>query len=130
MLDQSINVFGMLHCVESNARHTDSVLSASVDEEAFHHMPDVTYGADLIEDDLPTNHEYLDESTRRPNTKATVQRQNSEDMISPALEDSVLEVKKSELGTETIRILMDEPFDVEPNYWDNLPVISQGPEEE
>ncbi|ORX39665.1 hypothetical protein BD324DRAFT_648300 [Kockovaella imperatae] len=100
---------------------------ASVDEEAFHRMPDVAYGADLIEDDLPTNLEYLDETShRQPKTK----RSPDEDLIASALESSVLETNRAPVNGETIRILVDDPFDQEPDYWNDLPVLSGASEED
>ena len=106
-LDKSIDVF------------------ASVDEEAFNRMPDITSGADLIEDDLPTNPDYLERSTKRASGLQNDQQQEILSSWQPGGHgDDVDQSLSAELNGETIRILYDQPLETEENYWDKLPVVT------
>lgn len=108
MLDESINVF------------------ASVDENAFNRIPDMISGADLIEDDLPTNLDYLDHATRR--IEVDKDRLTGESLRSwQATGESDLDVRlNSEVNGETVKILYDQPFEMDEGYWDRLSPVSRG----
>ncbi|KAL1411170.1 autophagy-related protein 2 [Vanrija albida] len=104
-LDQTIDVF------------------ASVDLDAFGQAPEIVSGADMIEDDLPTNLDYLDNAARQSKTAPKVDRVTGESLRSwESTDDEVL--VHGDVRGGTVRILMTEPFEEEPNYWDTLPVLS------
>ncbi|GFZ46386.1 Autophagy-related protein 2 [Saitozyma sp. JCM 24511] len=110
MLEHSINVF------------------SSVDEEAFKRIPDIVSGADMIEDDLPTNLDYLDAATRHLAAALTMDRSTGETLRTWQTEGDRGDLDRfaGEVNGETIKILYNLPFDVEENYWDTLPVIRNG----
>jgi autophagy-related protein 2 len=106
-LDESINVF------------------ASIDEDAFNRIPELISGADLIEDDLPTNLDYLDHATRHSEVNAD--RATGETLRSwQTTEGDVDSRLNSEVNGETIKVLYHEPFEMEEDYWDTLPPTSRG----
>lgn len=93
---------------------------SSIDEDAFRQIPDISSGADLIEDDLPTNLDYLDTATR-PHQGIATDRSTGESLRSwQATHDD----GSADVG-ETIKILL-EHFEVDENYWDNLPALEPG----
>ncbi|WWD01656.1 hypothetical protein V866_008601 [Kwoniella sp. B9012] len=106
-LDRSINVFD------------------SIDEQAFNLIPDIVSGADMIEDDLPTNLDYLDRASRMRTSQPTMDRTTGESLRSWQTDDG-----EGELGGETIKILLNERFDMDENYWENLPVLNKGYDDE
>lgn len=83
-------------------------------------MPDIVSGADLIEDDLPTNLDYLD-TTTRPRRSLSTDRSTGESLRSwqAASDEDVVE------GGDTIKVLLDS-FDISQDYWENLPTMSAG----
>lgn len=92
----------------------------SIEENAFNRIPDIASGADLIEDDLPTNLDYLDTATR-PRHGVVTDRSAGETLHSwQATHDD----GSAEAG-ETIKILLDH-FDVNEGYWDHLPALTTG----
>ncbi|TXT13731.1 hypothetical protein VHUM_01098 [Vanrija humicola] len=104
-LDQTIDVF------------------ASVDLDAFGQAPEIVSGADMIEDDLPTNLDYLDNAARQSKTAPNVDRSTGESLRSwESTDDEVL--IHGDVRGGTVRILMTEPFEEDPNYWNTLPVLS------
>jgi autophagy-related protein 2 len=104
-LDQSIDVF------------------ASVDLDAFGKAPDVISGADMIDDDLPTNLDYLDHAA---GAKApAIDRHTGESLRSWETPDDAPHIQ-NDLGGGTIKVLMPEPFDEQPDYWNTLPVLKGG----
>ncbi|CAK9781050.1 hypothetical protein CC85DRAFT_269388 [Cutaneotrichosporon oleaginosum] len=104
-LDKSIDVF------------------ASVDLDAFGQAPDVISGADMIDDDLPTNLDYLDHAA---GAKApAVDRHTGETLRSWETPDEAPQIQ-NDLGGGTIKIFSSEPFEEDPDYWNNLPVLSNG----
>jgi autophagy-related protein 2 len=111
MLEHSINVF------------------SSVDEDAFRRINDIVSGgdADMIEDDLPTNLDYLDEATRRANALST-DRSTGETLRTWQTEGDHLSEEggkvAAEVNGETIKILYSGPVEMEEGYWDNLPVLN------
>lgn len=97
-LDQSVDVF------------------ASVDLEAFNQAPEVASTVDMIDDDLPTNLDYLDHAAgAKP---SPVDRQTGESLRSWETPE---EDHSMDLNRGTIKILMNEPFDEGDDYWNNLP---------
>ncbi|WVW83423.1 hypothetical protein I302_105443 [Kwoniella bestiolae CBS 10118] len=106
-LDRSINVFD------------------SIDEQAFNLIPDIVSGADMIEDDLPTNLDYLDRASRLASNQPTLDKATGESLRSWQTDDG-----EGELGGETIKILLNEGFDMDENYWDSLPVLNKGYDDE
>ena len=78
-------------------------------------------GADLIEDDLPTNLDYLDHASRRH----SVDKGPAETLHSWQTDDADTRFS-SEVNGETIKILLHEPFDADEQYWENLPVVNGG----
>jgi autophagy-related protein 2 len=107
--------------------HSINVLS-SVDEEAFKRIPDIVSGADMIEDDLPTNLDYLDAATRHSAAALTMDRSTGETLRTWQTEGDRGDLDRfaGEVNGETIKILYNLPFDVEENYWHTLPVIRNG----
>ncbi|WVQ98559.1 hypothetical protein IAU59_005685 [Kwoniella sp. CBS 9459] len=101
-LDRSVNVFD------------------SIDEHAFNLVPDIVSGADMIEDDLPTHLDYLDRATRLSENKPSHDRSTGESLRTWQTEDEI------EVGAETINILYKEPFELEEDYWDTLPILNKG----
>lgn len=103
-LDRSINVF------------------ASLDEEAFRRMPDLTSGVDMIDDDLPTNLDYLDTATKQPANEVVADKTTGETLRSWQTDaDNDFVQTEGDSSDGTIRILLKEPIDLEDeNYWDNL----------
>lgn len=82
-------------------------------------MPDIGAGADLIEDDLPTNLDYLD-TTTRPHSVPT-DRTTGESLRSwqATSEEGAAE------GGDSIKILLDT-FDVQEDYWESLSAAGAG----
>ncbi|OCF39156.1 hypothetical protein I317_07055 [Kwoniella heveanensis CBS 569] len=105
-LERSINVFD------------------SIDEDAFNLVPDIASGADMIEDDLPTNLDYLDRATRVSDNRPTHDRGTGESLRMWQTED------EDEIGGETIKILYKEPFLLDEDYWDTLPILNRGYEDD
>lgn len=73
----------------------------------------------MIEDDLPTNLDYLDTTTRPhsiPTDKYTGESLRSWQATS---EEGTTE------GGDTVRILLDK-FDVQEDYWESLPAGGEG----
>ena len=77
----------------------------------------------MIEDDLPTNLDYLDTATR-PRQGLSTDRSTGESLRSwQATHDD----GSAEVG-ETVKILVDD-FEMEEDYWDNLPALEPGHDE-
>jgi len=92
----------------------------SIEEDAFRQIPDISSGADLIEDDLPTNLDYLDTATR-PRHGVSTDRSTGESLRSwQATHDD----GSADVG-ETVKVLL-EHFDEDEDYWDNLPALEPG----
>jgi autophagy-related protein 2 len=105
---------------------------ASVDELAFKKMPEVGPAPDMINDDLPTNLEYLDESFGA----AAGLRELSDDDLEFDVEDAELNVTSisgtpmsgvvSRVGGETIKMLQEEGIHMLDNFYDTLPPETAG----
>ncbi|KAJ6547632.1 hypothetical protein B0H19DRAFT_1221605 [Mycena capillaripes] len=98
-------------------------LMASVDDLAFKRVPDVGPPPDMINDDLPTNMDYLDESF---GTAAGLRELRDEDLDDFDVDDS-LETSPpvagvvSKVGGETVKMLRPEGLRVVEHYFDTLP---------
>jgi autophagy-related protein 2 len=105
----------------------DEVSIASVDEHAFRQVPDVGPAPDMINDDLPSNLDYLDVSF---GTAAGLRELRDDDVDEFDLEDA--EVGRvtptqhsrqlgvvSNVGGETIKIL--RPLTIVEHHFDTLP---------
>lgn len=101
-LDQSVDVFG------------------SVDLDAFNQAPEMASGVDMIDDDLPTNLDYLDHAAG-PKPSA-IDKQTGESLRSWETPDDSHEISS---GRDTIRILDPEPFEEDEDYWNDLPEQQQ-----
>lgn len=88
-------------------------------------MPDITSGADLIDDDLPANLDYLDQTARSTGKTPTSNIDAGESLRSWFAGDADVSFA-SEVNGETIKILYDDPFEVNKSYWEDLPVLSGG----
>ena len=97
----------------------------SVDEDAFNRLPDVISGADLIDDDLPTNLDYIDEAIKTSVKSSRKDPLNGEGLRSWYAGDTDAKLA-SEASGETIKILYNEPFELEEGYWASLPVVTAG----
>ncbi|KAL7422146.1 autophagy-related protein 2 [Cryptotrichosporon argae] len=96
---------------------------ASIDNDAFTAAPDITSGADMMDDDLPTNLDYLDHAARqalRAPGSAT-----SETLRSWEHADD--DTGRRE-GGETVRVFDGPRWEMEEEYWENLPALWQGEE--
>jgi autophagy-related protein 2 len=105
--------------------HSPSRLTLdSIEENAFRQIPDISSGADLIEDDLPTNLDYLDAATL-PRQGISTDRSTGESLRSwqATHDDGTVEVG------ETVKILVHD-FEMDENYWDNLPALEPGHHDE
>jgi autophagy-related protein 2 len=118
--------------VSTPGHHADSwteFLKASVDEHAFKRIPEVEPGPDMINDDLPTNLDYLDESF---GTAAGLRELRDDDLddfdtkeqeigqMTPTTSAAQLGII-SKIGGETIKILRPEGIQIIDNYFDYLP---------
>jgi len=85
----------------------------------------------MIDDDLPTNLDYLDQSTR-PVPAHLKDRSAGETLRTwePAGFGEDDHRFAAELNGETIRILYEKPFDMIEDYLDTLPVVNGGYGEE
>ncbi|WRT66888.1 uncharacterized protein IL334_003851 [Kwoniella shivajii] len=93
----------------------------SIDDQAFNLVPDIVSGADMIEDDLPTNLDYLDRASRLASNQPTMDKLTGETLRSWQTDEG-----EGELGGETIKILLEEQFDMNENYWNELPILHKG----
>ncbi|KAJ6630872.1 hypothetical protein B0H10DRAFT_2160244 [Mycena sp. CBHHK59/15] len=102
-------------------------LMASVDDLAFKRVPEVGPAPDMINDDLPTNMDYLDESF---GAAAGLRELRDDDLDDFDVEDSVDRGSPppgvtpgivSKVGGETIKILRPEGLHIVENYFDTIP---------
>jgi autophagy-related protein 2 len=94
--------------------------TGSIDEDTFRRLPDPISGMDLIEDDLPTNLDYLDAASR---TKREAAGDGSEGLRAWQTEHDDLDNNlASEINGETIKILVPGPISLQEDYWDTLPI--------
>ncbi|TBU50794.1 hypothetical protein BD309DRAFT_907025 [Dichomitus squalens] len=101
-------------------------LLASLDEQAFRRLPEVGAAPDMIEDDLPTNADYLDEHF---GAAAGLRDFSDEEFEVSDLEGSYVQSApiggakspSSTFGGETIRMLRPEGLRIVENYFETLP---------
>ncbi|KAK8870012.1 hypothetical protein IAR55_000582 [Kwoniella newhampshirensis] len=98
---------------------------ASVDEDAFNRIPDIVSGADMIDDDLPHNLDYLDHALRRSGSVPTADSVTGESLRAWQTADG-----EAEIGAQTIKILFTDVFDMDEDYWESLPVLTKGSEDD
>lgn len=109
-----------------------SIFQASVDELAFKKMPEVGPAPDMINDDLPTNLEYLDESF---GAAAGLRELSDDDLEGFEIEETDLDKVTtsaaaggsvpgivSRVGGETIKMLRSEGVHIVDNFFDTLPL--------
>ena len=104
-----------------------------MDDEAFRQLPDLTSGLDLVEDDLPNNLDYLDSTAARQVKGADAAHKEGmqswetehDEYAAPAESMFAAEVKG-----ETVKILVDGPVELVEHYWETLPVLALGDNEE
>jgi autophagy-related protein 2 len=99
---------------------------ASIDLDAFGQPPvDIGAGADMIEDDLPTNLDYLDTAARQHAAAPRVDRKTGETLRSWETTDDVMHIAE---GGATIKVFLPDAFEDAPGYWDAMPVVKAGNE--
>ncbi|KAI0928435.1 hypothetical protein AcW1_005680 [Taiwanofungus camphoratus] len=109
----------------SEASHSSQGLLSSLDEHAFRQLPEVGAAPDMINDDLPTNVDYLDESF---GTAAGLRELSDDEFDEFGFDSSeAAQVGRSDhqgvvssFGGETIRMLRPEGIRMVPNYYDTL----------
>jgi autophagy-related protein 2 len=113
----------MSKCVKFDLDRSNRRLQDSLDDQAFRRLPEVGAAPDMINDDLPSNPDYLDASF---GTAAGFRELRDDDLdefdvddipISAASQTGVI----SNVGGETIRILSEEGIRFVENYFNKLP---------
>lgn len=109
------------------------ICAASVEEHAFHRMPELGPAPDMINDDLPTNLDYLDDSF---GTAAGLRELRDDDLDdfdredladfgpvpgSVPLQSNVI----SSVGGETIRMIAPQGIHIVEHYFNTLPAVSE-----
>ena len=100
--------------------------TASLDEQAFRRLPEVGAAPDMIEDDLPTNPDYLDEhfGAAAGLREFSDDEFEESDMESSYVQSDTAKDAKgatSAFGGETIRMLHPEGLRIIENYFETLP---------
>ncbi|KAJ7449880.1 hypothetical protein FB451DRAFT_1052586 [Mycena latifolia] len=101
-------------------------LMASVDDLAFKRVPEVGPPPDMINDDLPTNMDYLDESF---GAAAGLRELRDEDLDDFDVDDNLDRTSTtsgapgivSKVGGETVKMLRPEGLHIVEHHFDNLP---------
>lgn len=104
----------------TEANHTQKGLLGSLDEEAFKTLPEVGAAPDMINDDLPSNPDYLDESFGAAAGFREI-RDDEFDEDDVPVSDANAEGVVSNVGGETIRMLSDSSIKIVEHHFDNLP---------
>ncbi|KAG1803777.1 uncharacterized protein HD556DRAFT_1330227 [Suillus plorans] len=109
-------------------RPPEQGMMASLDEQAFRRIPDVGNAADMINDDLPTNLDYLDESFGSAAGLRELRDDDLEDFdmqedgrTTPVVGETGV---VSKVGGETIRII--KPIRSIEHYYDTIPADNTG----
>ncbi|KAI0780919.1 hypothetical protein BD413DRAFT_660017 [Trametes elegans] len=110
--------------VSKKPAHGRTLLS-SIDDQAFRRLPEVGAAPDMIEDDLPTNPDYLDESFGaaaglRELSDDEFDESEIEGSYTPSGPENSRGVASS-FGGETIRMLRPEGLSIVENYFETLP---------
>ena len=79
-------------------------------------------GADLIDDDLPANLDYLNQASRNTTQGFSASRATGESLGSWQVDDADDRLA-TEINGDTIRILMKDPFEMAENYWNSLSIV-------
>lgn len=110
------------------ARITNFISSASLDEQAFRRIPDVGTAADMINDDLPTNPYYLDEDFGSAAGLRELQDDDLDDFDVNEYSCATPVAGKvnvvSNIGGETIRII--KPIRAIEHHYDTIPPENTG----
>ena len=97
-------------------------VTASLDERAFARAPDLISAPDMIQDDLPTNMDYLDDSF---SAAAGLRELTDDDFdefgINSAPERGESEGVVAKHGCETIRMLRPQGLSIIEHHFDTLP---------
>jgi len=104
----------------SEGEHIQTGLLSSLDEEAFKTLPEVGAAPDMINDDLPNNPDYLDESFGAAAGFREIEDDEFDEGDIPA-SDANAEGFVSNIGGETIRMLSDSGIKIVEHHFDNLP---------
>ncbi|KAI0374905.1 hypothetical protein BV20DRAFT_1032957 [Pilatotrama ljubarskyi] len=100
-------------------------LLSSLDDQAFRRLPEVGAAPDMIEDDLPTNPDYLDESFgAAAGLRELSDDEFDESDVEASYSPSGVEDPRgttSSFGGETIRMLRPEGLKIVENYFETLP---------
>lgn len=109
----------------TEGEHIQKGLLSSLDEDAFKTLPEVGAAPDMINDDLPSNPDYLDESFGAAAGFREIRDDefDEEDILvsNPNAEGVV-----SNIGGETIRMLSDSGINIVEHHFDNLPPDASG----
>lgn len=100
--------------------HMQKGLLGSLDEEAFKKLPEVGAAPDMINDHLPSNLDYLDESFGTAAGFREIRDDEFDEEDIP-VSDANAEGVVSSVGGETIRILSDSGIKIVEHHFDNLP---------
>jgi autophagy-related protein 2 len=100
--------------------HIQKGLLGSLDEEAFKRLPEVGAAPDMINDDLPSNPDYLDESFGAAAGFREIGDDEFDEEDIPVANANA-EGFASNDGGETIRILSDSGIKIVEHHFDNLP---------
>lgn len=100
--------------------HIQKGLLGSLDEEAFRTLPEVGAAPDMINDDLPSNPDYLDESFGAAAGFREIRDDEFDEEDIP-VSDTSAEGFVSNVGGETIRMLSDSGINIVEHHFDNLP---------
>nr|GAT53224.1 predicted protein [Mycena chlorophos] len=102
---------------------SSEALMASVDDMAFNRVPEVGPPADMINDDLPTNLDYLDESF---GAAAGLRELRDDDLDDFDVGDATIDAVNtpglvSKVGGETIKMFRPEGLHIVEHHFDTLP---------
>jgi autophagy-related protein 2 len=100
--------------------HMQKGLLGSLDEEAFKTLPEVGAAPDMINDDLPSNPDYLDESCSAAAGFREIRDDEFDEEDVPVSNVNAEGVVSND-GGETIRILSDSGIKIVEHHFDNLP---------
>lgn len=111
--------------VITEGEHLQKGFLGSLDEEAFKTLPEVGAAPDMINDYLPSNLDYLDESFGAAAGFREIgdDEFDEEDILAT---DANAEGGNSNVGGETIRILSDPGIKIVEHHFDNLPSDAVG----
>jgi len=103
----------------TEGEHIQTELLGSLDEEAFKTLPEVGAAPDMINDDLPSNLDYLDESFGAAAGFREIRDDEFDEEDIPTSNTDAEGVFS--IGGETIRMLSDSGIKIVEHHFDNLP---------